>query len=86
MYKVSIISDYGFLPESLKNEYETNWFDDGMNVLVVEHNGHIVEHHIDHSEPEDNSFIRDYRWIQTSLYAAYEAGRQDILRQQEQNV
>ena len=44
--------------------------------LIIEDDTGRREYH-DHGEPEDNSFGRDYGWVQRELQKAYEQGRKD---------
>ena len=45
--------------------------------LTASHNGEVVMYGIDHGEPEDNSFLRDYDWIKPALEQAYALGVAD---------
>jgi hypothetical protein len=70
------------LPFELLEEYEhmldnDNDYGDGRGVLVIEYNGKVLEHHTDNGEPEDNTFYRDYDWIDTAINTAYEMGVED---------
>lgn len=46
------------------------------NKLTVRTNDWIEEY-FDYGEPEDNSFFRDYSWVQPALEAAYQEGLKD---------
>jgi hypothetical protein len=76
MYKVTICTDWNKLPESLKIEYEF-MKDDYYNVLYIEHDEKIIFTASDCGEPEDNSFLRDYKWIKRQIEEAYIKGYSD---------
>lgn len=45
--------------------------------LVILRNGQEMSVYTDCGQPEDNSFFRDYDWIQRELMRAYDAGVSD---------
>lgn len=60
-------------------EEAQNWEDeseDDMRTLMVEVDldGIMRVLGCDHGEPEDNVFWRDWKWVETELNKAYEAG------------
>ena len=50
---------------------------DARSALVVKHKGKILFYELDYGEPEDNSFYRDWAWIQPAIETAYRLGRED---------
>jgi hypothetical protein len=46
-------------------------------VLVIIRNGIEIERHRDRGEPEDNTFDRDWEWVEGALDAAYRYGKAD---------
>lgn len=50
-------------------------YDDGVARLVISVDG-VENCHYDHGEPEDNTFFRDWSWVEEELKRAYELGRQ----------
>ncbi len=52
-------------------------YGDEHQVLRVERNGVVIEEHGDRGEPEDNSFYRDWSWVQEALKKAYAFGLED---------
>jgi len=73
--EVYVYSDRSELPGSLADDYGEGYFADGRSLLVITWNNGSVDVHHDFGEPEDNSFVRDYSWIETALDRAYEEGR-----------
>ena len=45
--------------------------------MKIFHNNKCIQTEYDGGEPEDNSFTRDWSWIQTALKTAYELGYKD---------
>lgn len=45
-------------------------------VMIIEHPDHSAKY-LDAGEPEDNTFYRDWYWIQEELMKAYELGLDD---------
>jgi hypothetical protein len=56
-----------------KDETYRRW----VHCLKVIHNGEVIAEEFDAGEPEDNSFIRDYKWVAPLIKQAYELGLQD---------
>jgi hypothetical protein len=59
---------------------DIEWIDDGgtgHNVMVVRHFERVIARETDHGEPEDNSFTRDYAWIEPLIHKAYQLGKED---------
>lgn len=46
-------------------------------MLEIYHNGKCILTEYDGGEPEDNSFARDWNWIQFALQEAYKLGVKD---------
>lgn len=44
------------------------------NKLNIYYNGTLLNSYYDHTEPEDNSFYRDYYWIAIELKTAFNLG------------
>lgn len=47
------------------------------NILTIDRNGKIVGEHTDGGEPEDQSFHRNWSWVQGALMQAYRYGVED---------
>lgn len=45
------------------------------SIIFILIDGKIDQWHFDMGEPEDNTFSRDWSWIQPALLKAYELGR-----------
>jgi len=48
----------------------------GNTLKIFIDNKEFIEY-CDHTEPEDNSFLRDYDWIEYELLRAYKKGYED---------
>lgn len=59
--------------------------DDHSNRLVINSDEGEREYW-DGGEPEDNSFIRDWAWVESELQTAYAQGIQDALKPAEGRV
>ncbi len=55
-------------------------FDDDGYTLQIFYDGNLLNEYCDFGEPEDNSFIRDYKWVQPELKRANEMGFSDGVR------
>ena len=60
---------------SIVDDEECSWSE--RNILRISYRGKTLEEFYDYGEPEDNSFYRDWNWIQEELIRAYELGRAD---------
>jgi len=67
-------------------DYNPNDPHDDRSILQVWHNGELIRGYTDYGEPEDNSFKRDYDWIQHELLAAYKLGRFDAAEEKQKEV
>ena len=68
-----------FIDEMNAEEKEDYGMNDKWNFrsgFVIVNNGKR-EIHVDGGEPEDQTFGRDWAWVQGALEEAYEAGRRD---------
>jgi len=45
--------------------------------LIIKYNGEVIARYWDGGEPEDNSFSRDWSWIDGELERAYNLGYKD---------
>ncbi|MCK5605015.1 hypothetical protein KAR91_24205 [Candidatus Pacearchaeota archaeon] len=45
--------------------------------LEIYHNDECIQTEYDGGEPEDNSFCRDWNWVQFALQEAYDLGVED---------
>ncbi len=52
-------------------------YGDDYQVLRIERDGKVLEEHGDRGEPEDNSYYRDWSWVQGALEKAYAFGLED---------
>jgi len=60
--------------------YETKITDDSdyvRSILTIYRDGKAIEDHSDMGEPEDNSFNRDWDWVEHALEKAYAYGKAD---------
>jgi hypothetical protein len=46
-----------------------------VKLIITDDEG--AREYFDRGEPENNSFYRDYSWVQTELNNAYEQGKKD---------
>lgn len=89
--------DPGYLPEDRSADatksdgyavrFESD--DDGWNYrqhLVIERHGEEVARHCDGGEPEDQSFGRDWSWVEGALRQAYAFGVEDGSRRERATV
>ena len=64
-------------PELLDITFEQD--DDGWynTTMAIHRKGEIVEEHWDGGEPEDNTFGRDWSWVDAAIERAYKWGVED---------
>ena len=72
-YKVKVMLA-GEAPEEISKYFV---YPEGRSVLIMYHNGEMIDWHVDGGEPKDNYFFRDWSWIETALEDAYERGLED---------
>lgn len=58
-----------------KEDQESKW--EHRTILLIEHNGEVIEEFYDGGEPEDNSFYRDWNWVAGMIERAYKLGLED---------
>jgi len=76
MYKVEIITseeDAARIPDELREDFLLH---DG-SIIIISGDNIPTTSYLDHGEPEDNSFLRDWSWVATELKRAYEKGLTD---------
>lgn len=50
---------------------------DRRHRLTITHRGKVLAEYLDYGEPEDNSFRRDWLWVNGELTKAYKLGFED---------
>jgi len=53
-----------------------------MNII---HNGKVIATHYDGGEPEDQSFGRDWNWVPSMIEKAYKLGREDGIKEEDED-
>lgn len=80
MYKVMVCTKSSELPSDDLRKLFVFMDNDCYNVLYIEHDEKIIFTVGDGGEPEDNSFLRDYKWVKEQLEMAYKLGVSDGMK------
>lgn len=72
----SVVEEMNKYAELSERELK-NKNDDCVNHLILLHNGIVINVFSDNGCPEDNSFTRDYSWVEAELERAYRLGFAD---------